>query len=64
MYKKYKNYSIVLKDKRMDSFGVRRIDFGAISIGFFVYLHGLISNFDIISASPVLASINANLKPI
>jgi len=33
-------------------------------MGIFVYLHGNISNFDIISASPVLASINANRRPI
>lgn len=40
------------------------MDLGFNLMGIFVSLHGSISNFDIISASPVLASINANRRPI
>lgn len=59
-----KNHTICLNNKLIGSFGVSRIDLGFNLIGIFVCLHGNISNFDIISASPVLASISANRIPI
>lgn len=58
------NYTIFLNDKRIDSFGVSKIDRGLILIGDWVSSHGDISNLDSISANPVLTSTIANRKPI
>lgn len=56
-------WSTLFNDKRIGSFGVSKIDLGLVLIGVCVSLHGDTSNFDNISASPVLASIIANRKP-
>lgn len=54
---------MLLNDKRIDSFGVSKIDLGLILIVVCVSLHGDTSNFNNISASPVFASIIANRIP-
>lgn len=48
----------------MGLIGVSNIDLGFNFIGICVSLQGNTSNFDIISAIPVLASIIANRKPV
>lgn len=49
----------------MGSTGESNTELGLIFIGIFnVSLHGLTSNFDIISANPVLVSIIANRIPV
>jgi len=59
-----KNHAICLNNNHIGSFGVSKIDLGFNLMGIFVFLHGNISNFDIISANAVLASITANRIPV